>query len=426
MSNNAIQNSAGLGKADKHNSRKYDNDKKNIEIIRGTSSLYDDVKDLYKYEFEESLLEYNSKQTRDDRKIKDYFTHVSNDSKSDLACEIIVQLGDKKYWDTKDMTIKRKMTNIFLQQVKDLENLVPSFKIANAIIHYDETSPHLHIIGIPIKYKNKYGLSKQVGKSTIFTKESLNKIQDKMRILCIESFNKEYNTDYILNQKLKGRNKDIHVDDMTNYQDMKKELENNQNNLEKANKKSLELDNNSKEVKTIINNLKTSKLNKDNYILNINDKDKLISFINQVENINNDYKNIQKLSVTLKDVGNELVENRKQIKILTENNNALNLRVDSLTKKVNFKDNEITELREENNSLKKMLQHWKSKFFSIIHFLKDRIIRNKDRDKYMDFLRNLYTHGALDTETMNDIKNDYDYSVKSKSNKIREKDDYER
>jgi len=426
MSNNAIQNSAGLGKADKHNSRKYDNDKSNIEIIRGTSSLYDDVKDLYKHEFEESLLEYNSRQTRDDRKIKDYFTHISNDSKSDLACEIIVQLGDKKYWDTKDMTIKKKMTNVFLQQVKDLENLVPSFKIANAIIHYDETSPHLHIIGVPIKYKNKYGLSKQVGKSTIFTKESLNKIQDKMRILCIESFNKEYNADYTLNQKLKGRNKDIHVNDMINYQDMKKELEKNQNNLEKANKKSLELDNNSKEVKTIINNLKSSKLNKDNYILNINDKDKLISFISQVENTNNDYKDIQKLSVTLKDVGNELVENRKQIKILTKNNNALNLSVDSLSKNVNSKDNEITELREENNSLKKIVQYWKSKFFSIIHFLKDRIIRNKDRDRYMDFSSDLYTHGAIDTETMNDIKNDYDCSIKPKNNETREKEDYER
>ena len=37
MSNNAIRNSAGLGKADKHNSCKYDNDKNNIEIVRGTS-----------------------------------------------------------------------------------------------------------------------------------------------------------------------------------------------------------------------------------------------------------------------------------------------------------------------------------------------------------------------------------------------------
>lgn len=29
--------------------------------------------------------------------------------------------------------------------------VVPQFKIANAVIHFDETSPHLYIIGIPIK-----------------------------------------------------------------------------------------------------------------------------------------------------------------------------------------------------------------------------------------------------------------------------------
>lgn len=39
--------------------------------------------------------EYNSKQTRENRKIKDYFTHVSNNSKNDLACETIIELGKK-------------------------------------------------------------------------------------------------------------------------------------------------------------------------------------------------------------------------------------------------------------------------------------------------------------------------------------------
>lgn len=424
MSNNAIQSAAGLGKADKHNCRKYDNDRDNIEIIRGTSSLYNDVKDLYKYEFEEPLLEYNSRQVRDDRKIKDYFTHVSNNSKSDLACEIIIELGDKKYWDTKDINFKRKMTNVFKEQVKDLESLLPDFKIANAIIHYDETSPHLHIIGVPIKYKNKNGLSKQVGKTTIFTKESLTKLQEKMRTLCIEAFNKEYALNVSLKAKLKGRNKDYHVSEMDNYQAMKDALEKNKTSLEKANQKSIELDNCSKEVKDIYNNLKSSKFNKDNYVLNKDDKTKLLFFISQVENTNKDYKNIQELSVTLKDVGNELKENRSQIKILTENNDALSLRVESLTKNIASKDEEITELKGENNSLKKALQHFKKMFYSMIHFLKDRIIRNKDKDKYLDFSRDLYTHGAIDDDTMDEIRECVNPS--KKQNKAKEKDDYER
>ena len=56
MSNNAIQNAAGLSKADKHNCRKYDNNRDNIEVIKGSFSIYEDVKKLYKDEFEEARL----------------------------------------------------------------------------------------------------------------------------------------------------------------------------------------------------------------------------------------------------------------------------------------------------------------------------------------------------------------------------------
>ena len=40
-----------------------------FEIIRGTSSIVDDVKNLYIKEFEKSKEDYNAKKTRDDRKI---------------------------------------------------------------------------------------------------------------------------------------------------------------------------------------------------------------------------------------------------------------------------------------------------------------------------------------------------------------------
>ena len=62
LSNNAIQNTRGLSRVDKHNYRKYDDKQHLIEIVRGTTSLYSDVQKLYKDEFEEARLEYNSKQ----------------------------------------------------------------------------------------------------------------------------------------------------------------------------------------------------------------------------------------------------------------------------------------------------------------------------------------------------------------------------
>lgn len=162
LPNNAIQNVRQLSKVDKHNYRKCDNNQELIEIVRGTSSPLNDVKELYLIEFEESRLEYNSKQSRLSRMIDNYFENVSNNEKKDLACEIILELGDKEYWDTKDKNFKMKMSEVYKKQVNDLELLVPNFKIASAIIHFDETSPHLHIVGVPIKYKNKNGMEKQV------------------------------------------------------------------------------------------------------------------------------------------------------------------------------------------------------------------------------------------------------------------------
>ena len=121
LPNNAIQNVRQLSKVDKHNYRKYDNDQNLIEIVRGTSSLFEDVRNLYLKEFEEARLEYNKLQTRPSRMINDYFENVSNNEKKDLACEIIIELGDKEYWDTKDEIFKKKMSEVYKKQVNDLE-----------------------------------------------------------------------------------------------------------------------------------------------------------------------------------------------------------------------------------------------------------------------------------------------------------------
>ena len=422
LSNNAIQNARQLTKVDKHNYRKYDNNQELIEIVRGTTSPYNDIKNLYLNEFEEARLEYNSKQKRNDRKIDNYFENISNNEKKDLACEIIIELGDKTFWDTKDDNYKKKMSNVYSKQVSDLEMLVPNFKVASAIIHYDETSPHMHIVGVPIKYKNKYGMSKQVGKSDVFTKESLIKLQDKMRILCIEEFNQEYNLSYSLKEKQKGRNRDINVKDMDNYSIMKQQLESNKEKLENANKKSLELNNNTNDIKSIINNLKTTPLRKDNYILKEDDKDRLINYFDKVYKTNIEYQNINELSITLNNVNEELTENKNNIKYLTESNNALNIKIDNLKENISKKDIEITELKEENTYLKKKLSQYINLFTNLIKYLKSKIL-HKDRDKYYEFSKDLYTHGVLDLESIKDINNTY-INSKNIDNKSKEKDDF--
>ena len=73
------------------------------------------LRQYYDVGFEEARLEYNFKQT-----IDDYFKKISDNSKNDLACEIIIGLGDKKYWDPKDEKFKHKMSKVYKEQVKDL------------------------------------------------------------------------------------------------------------------------------------------------------------------------------------------------------------------------------------------------------------------------------------------------------------------
>ena len=417
LANNGIQSAAGLSKADKHNLRKYDNNSENIEIIKGTSSLYKDVQKLYEDEFEEARLEYNSRQTRDDRKINNYFTHVSNNSKNDLACEIIIELGNKAFWDIKDMNFWKKMTPVFKQQVLDLESIVPNFKIASAVIHFDEASPHLHIIGVPIKLKNKNGMKKQVGKSDVFTKESLKILQDKMRILCTEKFNQVYSAKEILAEKSEGRNVDYTKEQ---YIKNKQQIKNHEKNLKTAKQNSDKLDKNTKEIKDIFDNIKTKGIMKNQYVLSEDEKDKVVNFISVVDKTNKSYQKIQKLSVDLQEIDFNLLNSSQRINFLSQKSDDLSLQIEKLNQKINEKDEEILELKKENNLLKKI----QKKFASIVHFLFDRIIRNKNKNKYMEFVNELYSHGGLDDE---DIKPIIDIF---KSNNIsrnyeKEKDDYE-
>ena len=418
MSNNAIQNAKQLSTTDKHNYRKYDNRQDEIVVIKGTTSLYNDVLRFYKNEFEEARLEYNNKQTRDDRKIDDYFKKISNNSKSDLAVQIIIELGDKKFWDTKSMTYKHKMTNVFIEQVDDLELLLPNFKICSAIIHYDETSPHLHIVGVPIKYNCKTGMSMQVGKTDVFTRNSLKELQDKMRILCIEEYNKEYNLDATLKKKLKGRNKDIHVSDMINYQDTKDLIKKNQKNLEIINNNSIELDKDTINIKDKILNLKKASLKKDTYLLSNEDKKILENYIDKIDKTNNEYKKINGLSSSLNSLNQTIKEDKKAIKVLTENNKALELRVKNLTFKTENQEELISDLKQDNFNLKYRLQQLEDFFKKLINLFKRMIKKDSKKETYLEVLEDMQDYRIISNNTIDEI-------LKNKNN-VKEKDDFER
>ena len=145
--------------------------------------------------------------------------------------------------------------------------------------------------------------------------------------------------------------------------------------------------------------------------------------VRKIDKTNNEYKNIQTLSITLNNVDEELKENREKIKVLTENNNDLSLRVETITKNIKSKNKELKDLEEENYSLREKLEFWKDKCLSVINLIKDKLFgRGKVRDKYRDVSIDLYSKGIISDETFEELKNTY---VFSKEHDSKEKDDFD-
>lgn len=126
-----------------------------------------------------------------------------------MAVEIIIQIGDREFWRQFD-DMKSYMKLSYQIILDELRKRLPQFVVANAVVHLDEDSPHMHIVGVPVADGYKKGLCKQVSKRKVFTKEVLSRVlQDELR----EVANKEVD-DWFgeqIKEKSKGRNHDLTV-----------------------------------------------------------------------------------------------------------------------------------------------------------------------------------------------------------------------
>lgn len=245
----AVTNTGKVGQVSKHNLREYKSanyDKSQIEVLVGSSdNLLNDIKRVYHQEFDEALERYNQKQKRADRKIDDYLTHVSN-SRNDVAVEVIIQLGDKDFWKDKDQIQQKRMTHIFKDQLKALGEYCPDFKVASAVVHYDESSPHMHVVGVPVARGYEKGMETQCAKTKVFTKESLTFLQDKLRERAEIGMDMFYNIS--LKSKEKGRNKDIPKHSLDEYYKLQADIKNNNITLDQQAKT---LENNAVKIKNM-------------------------------------------------------------------------------------------------------------------------------------------------------------------------------
>ena len=217
----AITSKSKLAGVAKHNLRKYKSEEystDNIFLIYGTENLVQDVKAVYHQEFDEALKVYNENQTRADRKIEDYFEHVAN-KEQDMAVELIIQIGDRAYWQ-QHYENKCYMKKIYSMMLAELQYLLPEFVVANAVVHMDEDSPHMHVVGVPVATGYKKGLFKQVSKRKVFTKEVLSEVlQDELRAVANTKVRIAF--DEQIREKSKGRNHDLSV---MEYKVLKEEI----------------------------------------------------------------------------------------------------------------------------------------------------------------------------------------------------------
>lgn len=217
----AITSKSKLAGVAKHNLRKYKSEEysvDNIFLIYGTDNLVQDVKAVYHQEFDEALKVYNENQTRADRKIEDYFEHVAN-KEQDMAVEIIIQIGDRAYWQ-QHYENKCYMKKIYSMMLAELQYLLPEFVVANAVVHMDEDSPHMHVVGVPVATGYKKGLFKQVSKRKVFTKEVLSEVlQNELRAVANTKVMIAF--DEQIREKSKGRNHDLSV---MEYKVLKEEI----------------------------------------------------------------------------------------------------------------------------------------------------------------------------------------------------------
>lgn len=411
FSNNAIQNAQQLSKVNKHNLRDYDHKTDDIQVVYGTIDLYKDVQNLYQNEFLQVQLEYDNKQTRADRKIGDYFNHISKDSKHDLACELIIELGDMDFWNDKTMDYKRQMTEVYKDQICKLMEVVPDFKVANAVVHYDETSPHMHLVGIPVKDGYKNGMKKQVAKSKIFTKESLKTLQDKMRAYCIEKFNEVYVQKATLKKKQKGRNKDIHVNEMDGYRELKREQEKNAKKLKEANNRSDKLNDKTEEINNILDNLKPSTFNKNNKQISNEDVEKIKNYAKEVEDTTKSIKGVNNLNVIIDNIEQkykDLVNDRDR---LYYSNNEKDNTIANLKEEIEFKNKKINKLELALDRVKTELSKFKDFWRRVIKRFQIKIMDEKfenipeEKRNYTIVAEDLERSGIFDDNDAEIVKN---------------------
>lgn len=131
--------------------------------LDGTFEIWKDEspQEAYKRIFGKALEEYNSRQKREDRKIRSYYKKISDDEKKHTVYEMIVGVYGKDE-SGKSVCSKEDGKIILKTFVDTWKERNPNLIMIGAYYHDDESGePHVHIDYIPIATGYSTGLSVQ-------------------------------------------------------------------------------------------------------------------------------------------------------------------------------------------------------------------------------------------------------------------------
>lgn len=237
--------------------------------------------------FGNSINEYNKNQSRKDRKIdgiQGYINKLKNSKNGEkIFYECIVQVGNQldMYNGAESIELRNKFKNILDTYMKNFQQRNPNLYVFNAVLHMDETTPHLHINYIPVATNYKKGLSKRNSLSKALEEQGITGENKKFSNNSINWNEQEKNyLEKIINKYGLTREEE------RGYKREHLSLEQYKTVIEYADKLFNNQQLKNKEIKQINKNVKHSLLNNNNLIVKEEDFKKLCNIVSQKETIN--------------------------------------------------------------------------------------------------------------------------------------------
>ena len=145
-----------------HNSRKFKAE--NVDGSRTHLNIdycNENIKKVYHELFDKALERYNSKQTRADRRIENYYEKIRNSKQEKPFHELILQIGDKENMsaESENGALAREILDEYYRGFQERN---PQLKVLSAHLHMDEATPHLHIDFVPFTTGSKRGLDTRI------------------------------------------------------------------------------------------------------------------------------------------------------------------------------------------------------------------------------------------------------------------------